>query len=472
MLLSLNALFAEQQPASLPDTAPGKLMTEWMRLFNEADPQKLEAFVQAHYGQSVLRGRPPKQIAAGQLEMRNGTEALGLSSVEKSSAAELVAIFKSSGVLPQFLRITWRVEDAAPQRIASSSIAPAAPPESAHLGKLPPDELGKDIDSKLEELTRRDQFSGVALIAKDGKAIWQKAYGFQDRERKIPVNLETRFRLGSMNKMFTSVAIAQLVEAGKLKFTDTVAAVLPDYPNKEVAQKITVEQLLTHTSGLGDIFNPKFDQLKDTLHEIKDYLPLFASEPLRFEPGKGWSYSNAGFILLGLVIEKISGESYYDYVQHHIYDLAQMKASGDSPKTERPQNLAIGYTKEGGKLQPNWETLPWRGMSAGGGDSTVGDLLKFATALRSNALVSAEMTKTITTGKVDPGPGFPGKYAYGFNDNRVSDRRIVGHGGGAPGMNAELSIVWDSGYAVIVLSNLDPPAAQNVAGYILDRLPL
>src|SRR4029079_16154267 len=130
--------------------------------------------------------------------------------------------------------------------------------------------------------------------------------GYADRESKTPNNLETRFRLGSMNKMFTSVSIAQLVQAGKLKYTDTVADVLPDYPNKEVARKITVHQLLTHTSGLGDIFGPEFQRTKDSLHDLKDYLPLFVNQPLRFEPGKDWSYSNAGFIVLGLIIEHVS----------------------------------------------------------------------------------------------------------------------------------------------------------------------
>ena len=101
-----------------------------------------------------------------------------------------------------------------------------------------------------------------------------------------------------MNKMFTAVAIAQLVQQGKLKFSDTLVQVLPDYPNKEVAAQITVEQLLTHTSGLGDFFTPEFDQKKDSLHELKDYLPLFVNKPLDFEPGKDWRYSNAGFLVL------------------------------------------------------------------------------------------------------------------------------------------------------------------------------
>ena len=467
ILLVLTAAYA-QETVSLPDTPPAKLLGEWIKLMNAGDRAELEVFLKAHYAQSVLRGRDPGELASEQLQRLAGHDGVELASVEKSSASEIVAILKSRGTLPKFVRISWRLDDANPQLIAASAISPAQAPASA---RLPLDKLGAELESKLEELTRRDAFSGVALIAKDGKAVWQKAFGFQDREKKIPANLETRFRLGSMNKMFTSVAIAQLVEAGKMKFTDKLAAVLPDYPNKEVAGKITVEQLLTHTSGLGDFFNSKFEQKKDTLRETKDYLPLFADDPLQFEPGKSWSYSNAGFIVLGRIIEKVSGENYYDYIQHHIYDVAGMKSSADFPKTERPENLATGYMRDGGTLRPNWDTLPWRGGPAGGGDSTVGDLLRFANALRSSQLVSATMTQTITTGKVQPQPGAPDKYAYGFFDRNVNGRRVVGHGGGAPGMNAELSILWDNGYTVIVLANLDPPAVQDVAAYIIDRLP-
>jgi CubicO group peptidase (beta-lactamase class C family) len=310
------------------------------------------------------------------------------------------------------------------------------------------------------------------LIAKDGRPIFRNAYGYADREAKIKNNLDTRFRLGSMNKMFTSVAIAQLVQAGKLKYTDTVAQLLPEYPDKEIAQKVTVHHLLTHTSGLGDIFGPAFSEKKDALREVRDYVQLFAGKPLRFEPGQGWSYSNAGFIVLGLIVERVSGQSYYDYVQKNIYDAAGMKSSGSYPKTDKIQNLAVGYMRQGpgGPIVPNWDTLPWRGMSAGGGDSTLEDLLRFDRALRTHKLLNKELTETVTSGKVQPGRDVDSKYAYGFEDVRIAGHRVVGHGGGAPGMNALLDMYLDNGYTVVVLSNFGPPAAQRVGGYIRERL--
>jgi D-alanyl-D-alanine carboxypeptidase len=161
-----------------------------------------------------------------------------------------------------------------------------------------------------------------------------------------------------------------------------------------------------------------------------------------------------------------------DYVQQHIYDVAKMNASGSIPKTERPEKLATGYMRDdNGKWIANWNTLPWRGMSAGGGDSTAGDLLRFDQALRNHKLLNAELTETVMTAKVNPNPDSQNdKYAYGFEDKLVGPHRVTGHSGGAPGMNSELNMFLDNGYTVVVLSNLDPPTGQRVASYIRGRL--
>jgi CubicO group peptidase (beta-lactamase class C family) len=463
---------AQQMTASKPDEHL-RVLKLHLAAFNAGDREALKKFAAEHLSEAHRRGAPPERVAEMELGFRERVvSSFELYEVEKNTDTELVATLKSAGEFPMYARMAWTFDPANPAMVTDRDLRPTATPKSALPARMSAARLAEDLDAKLTRLAAADKFSGAVLIAKDGRAVFQKAYGYADRETKTPNNLETRFRLGSMNKMFTSVAVAQLVEAGKLKYTDTLARVLPDYPNKEVAQKITVHQLLTHTSGLGDIFGPEFDRRKNELREIRDYLSLFADKPLRFEPGSGWSYSNAGFIVLGLVIEKLSGQSYYDYVQKHIYDRAGMKLSGSFPKTDKIQNLAVGYMKGGpsGQLAPNWETLPWRGMSAGGGDSTVGDLLRFSEALRGHKLLGPQLTETIVTGKTQPGPDADSKYAYGFEDDRVAGRRVVGHGGGAPGMNGQLDIYLDGGYTVVVLANLDPPAAQGVANYVRERL--
>ena len=472
LLLIANAIFGAD-PTKLPETAPGQLMQEWLDALNRADAAALAKFAEEHYTPPLFHGRSANEIGQAQKEMRQTMGAFAPYRIEQNTPTELSVVLKAdNGFVPRFSRLSYTVDPANPAKLQARKIAMIATPLEAAPKRMSAVDVAKELEPKLEELVRKDAFSGTALIAKDGKLIWQKAYGLQDREAKTPVNLETRFRLGSMNKMFTAVAIAQLVEAGKFKFTDTLAAVLPDYPNKDAAQKITVEQLLTHSAGLGDIFTPEFESKQDSLRDLKDYLPLFVDQPLRFEPGKGWSYSNAGFIILGLIIEKASGQSYYDFVQERIYDVAGMASTGSVPKTEKFPNLAVGYMRgPDGKLTPNTATLPFRGMSAGGGDSTVRDLMRFADALRTHKLLSAAMTETVTTGKVEPNPGnAENKYAYGFNDQLVDGHRTVGHGGGAPGMNGQLSILWKNGYTVVALANLDPSAAEDVAAYIVARL--
>jgi CubicO group peptidase (beta-lactamase class C family) len=321
-------------------------------------------------------------------------------------------------------------------------------------------------------LAETDLFSGAVLLAKDGRVLFSKAYGSADREQGIPNTLQTRFRIGSMNKMFTAVAILQLVEAGKVELTAPLGKYVRDYPNRAVAAKVTIHQLLTHTGGTGDIFGPDFDAHRKELRTLADYVELYGERGLEFEPGSGWSYSNYGMVLLGVVIEKVTGQSYYDYVQEHVYEPAGMTGSGSLPEDQAVPDRSIGYTVPPGATEsvPNTDTLPYRGTSAGGGYSTVEDLARFAEALLSHELLSPDSTKLLITGKIESRPG--ARYAYGFEDARDADGNgWVGHGGGAPGMNGDLRIYPKSGYVVAVLANLDPPAALNISGYLDTRIP-
>src|SRR5437763_11227801 len=196
-----------------------------------------------------------------------------------------------------------------PKRDAGGDKKPeaAAPPR-----KLTEAEVTESLAAYLEGLAKEDKFSGVVLVARGGKPFFVKAYGLADKTRNLVNNLETKFNLGSMNKMFTAVAIAQLAEQGKLAFDDKVGKLLPDYPNKDVASKVTIHHLLTHTSGLGSYWNAKFDARRATIKTVADYLGLFADEPLLFEPGARFEYSNSGFIVLGASLERGSGARHYE----------------------------------------------------------------------------------------------------------------------------------------------------------------
>src|SRR5256714_10946881 len=206
-------------------------------------------------------------------------------------------------------------------------------------------EPAKELDTYLADLVAENKLSGVVLVAKNGVNVTSKAAGIANKATDAPIDLNTKFNLGSMNKMFTAVAIGQLVQAGKLSFTDTVGKQLPDYPNKEVAAKVTIHHLLTHTSGLGMYWNDKFMAQREKLLTVAAHLPLFVSDPLAFPPGEKFQYSNAGYMLLGAIIEKVSGQDYYSYVQDHVYKPAGMTNTGFYEPGRDIPNLAIGYSR-------------------------------------------------------------------------------------------------------------------------------
>jgi CubicO group peptidase (beta-lactamase class C family) len=372
----------------------------------------------------------------------------------------------------QFARIVVDVDSAEPHAIKGIELRAIPRPAGSSVPRMTEAEALKALHAYLDQAAAADRFSGAALIAKNGKPLFTLVYGMADREKKIPNKLDTKFRIGSMNKMFTATAVLQLVQAGKINLTDYLGKYLPDYPNKDIASKVTIHHLLTHTGGTGDFFGPEFDKHRRELRTLQDYVKLYGERGLAFEPGSRWDYSNYGFLLLGLVVEKASGQNYYDYVREHIFKAAGMTSTDSLPEDQTVPDRSIGYTKMdgAGEWRPNMDTLPYRGTSAGGGYSTVGDLLAFANALTNHTLLDAKNVDLLTTGKAERPDG--SRYAYGFNDEISADGvRCFGHGGGAPGMNGDLKICPQSGYVIAVLANLDPQAADRASEFIAARLP-
>lgn len=338
--------------------------------------------------------------------------------------------------------------------------------------------LLRQVKAYVGQLVAEEKFSGALLIAKEGKPLLKQAFGLASIAYGAPNRIDTKFNLGSMNKMFTAVAIAQLAEAGKLAYDDPIAAHLLDYPNQRVADMVTIHHLLTHTSGLNDYFNDKFDQAsRARFRTVRDFFPLFVDDPLQFEPGSQWSYSNSNFIVLGAIIEAVSGQDYFDYVRQHIYAPAGMINSDAYAMDRETPNLAMGYTRNPGETE--WRNNLYehviRGGPAGGGFSTVEDLLRFAQALTEHQLLSSEATTLLTTGKVKLPGRDNAEYGYGFLVETVNGHRRFGHNGGFTGINSELHIYPDLGYVVVVMSNYDPPAASRVAkriGQLLTGSPI
>lgn len=225
------------------------------------------------------------------------------------------------------------------------------------------DALVQLIRSKLDRLVRSNDFSGCVSVSDGSRMIVEECRGPAERRFNVPVDRHTTFHIGSMNKMFTAVAIAQLVEAGKLAWNDTLALRLPDYPDQAAARAITVWQLLHHTAGLGDFLVPELFAHRENFVDVADYVDLIARQPRVGEPGGEWRYSNAGYLLLGRIIERVSGESYFDYIQRHVFAPAGMTASGFDRVDDVVPGLAVGYYREGpfsDAWKADWLKTPYR----------------------------------------------------------------------------------------------------------------
>jgi CubicO group peptidase (beta-lactamase class C family) len=331
--------------------------------------------------------------------------------------------------------------------VAQQGPPPGGPPMAAP--DLPPPpitpamndtQLASALDPWIAGLVAKDAFSGVILVAHNGREMFAHAYGFADRARKTAPGVDTPFNIASVGKMITQTAIMQLVDAGKLSLDDTVGKWLPDYP-QAATRGATITQLLNHKGGLADFFGPKFDQIpKSQFTDNSAYYRFVSSQPPLFAPGEREEYCNGCYAVLGEIIAKVSGKSYERYVQDNIFAGARMSRTVFG----RPASAAHAY----GKPRPDAElqvvdNFHGVGSAAGGSFSTVRDLNAFNEALRTNKLTSAKATALILHSKAD-------------EQGRSTAR--IGIAGGAPGANALLTSNGE--WTVVVLANLDPPAAS------------
>jgi CubicO group peptidase (beta-lactamase class C family) len=468
---------AKRSAVELPATPVGQLGRSLLAAVNHPDAGKIADFVRASISAEGLKMNPAASYDAALGKLRDQSGGLELGRFEEPGPHMLVLDVRSRRGT-HWVRVVLRMSPTEPGKLNGIMLLPL--PRSYGEGEYPwpegrQDEAGvvRAIEGLLTRAAADDELSGVVLVSRGGRVVLHKAYGMADKGFGVPNGLNTKFHLGSMDKMFTAVAVGQLVQEGKLSFDDRLAKVLPDYPDKQVAEKITIRHLLTHTSGLGDIFKPAFYEHRDNYRNSRDYFPLFSGEPLRFEPGAKWSYSNAGYVVLGAVVEKVSGQNYFDYVRERIFRPAGMNDTGAYEINEVVPDRAVGYLRDADEdplgvlpRRSNVLFVPFKGCSAGGGYSTAPDLLKFAEALRAHRLLNVEMTETVTSGKVGfTGPFGPEKYGFGFVAFEVGGKEVRGNSGGGPssGISSEMDVFWDSSWTVIVLTNYDAPGASRLA---------
>jgi CubicO group peptidase (beta-lactamase class C family) len=463
---------------TLPAGRRGERILQVLDAVNSGDRSRIEALVKDAFG-GPFREIPLEEHvgALGSLHDRSrGLDFHGVRRYVDGGPANRVVVIAKSRLTGSWHGISLTFDGTPEEHITGIGIQPARPPKG--LAALPPltvEQARAELGAFLDRLAEVEAFSGTALLARRGEVVFEGARGVADRNHDVPMRLDSKLNLGSMNKMFTAVVIGQLVDEGKLSFQDPVSKFLGGMGwTKADLGKVRVEHLLSHTSGLGSYFGDVYQRTaRQRLRRVDDYKPLVAEETLAFEPGSKWQYSNTGMLLAGAVIEAVTGRDFFDVVRERVYAKAGMPNSDCYDIDLVVPNLATGYSRERTPSGTRWRANTFehviRGGPAGGGYSTARDLLAFAEAMREGRLVSPATAERLWTAK--PALQSP-EYGFGFGVGQDALGRSAGHSGGFPGISSVLDIYLDTGWTVVVLSNVDggmPSVAQKlreVAGRI------
>jgi CubicO group peptidase (beta-lactamase class C family) len=460
------ALAAHAAPAShvaWPDTDLGRHAHAWFDML-QADDAGARTFFAPHMAASALA----EASIETRLERRRATLARtgGLTPLEVVEVTPATLSVRCKAGNGEEVTAVFAGEADAPHklvgvRLEAGERGGAPPPVTGP--KLTDHDAAETMRSTLDQAAKSGQLSGVALLARGDATLLANAWGLADRDRRTPMTVDTRLNLGSIGKLFTRTAVAQLAEAGKLSLDDKLSKYLPDFPH---ADSITLDMLASHRSGVGDFFNDAYDAMdKSKLRHNHDYLALIRDQPLWFAPGTSERYSNGGYALLGEVIAKASGEDYYVYLAKHVFGPAAMKHTGYPIEGDGTPNVARGYTRldagdgERDNEHDNVATRPARGSAAGGGYSTTADLLRFDRALLSARLCSQGWSAWVT-GDARPDRGAPGSIS-------PADAHF-GFAGGAPGIASEW--LHEGDVTLIVFTNRDPEVARAVTQPLRDTL--
>lgn len=372
------------------------------------------------------------------------------------------------------LRIVVWVEPSEPYRITSlgfreveeepeQSDRPASDPIRPEVAEDVPASTWEQLDADLRASAGRNEFSGTVLVTRHGEPVFQNAYGLASKNYGVPNRLSTRFNLGSLNKMFTSIAIAQLAQRGELELDDLIGEHLTGF-SAEAANRVTIRHLLQMRSGWGDYWNNEtYTQTWRNLRTVSDYISFLKDLPLQFEPGTQAIHSNTSFQVLGAVIEAVSGRDYFEYIKEYVFTPAGMHDSDPWGARDAPgENIATGYTNLN-PFDPDGVGFRWSniyfiaatGTPAGGGYSTAGDLAAFASALRNHVLLDETNTDL-----------------WFRNFDASHSISLLRYAGGAMGVSTSFNVDLSGGYTIVVLSNYDMPVATGVARLIMERLGL
>ena len=374
------------------------------------------------------------------------------SNVKSTVAPVLDAHEALISITPRFLFPRWLSADRILITAAFMFFLCAAGTRSSAFAQAPVDRMDQIVRSYSDS----HQFMGSVLVAQGDKVVFEKSYGNANLEWNIPDDSLTKFRIGSMTKQFTAASILLLEERGKLSTDDYVKKYMPDAP--ATWDKITIYNLLTHTSGIPSFTSfPDYSTSEATPTTPKALVDRFRDKPLEFQPGEKWNYSNSGYVLLGYLLEKISGQTYADFVTQNIFKPLGMKDSGYDSNSAVIPHRATGYTPSpGGPVNSGYidMTIPF---SAGALYSSAHDLLMWEQALFGGKVLSAAALKKMTT-------PYKENYGCGLMITTTKGHLEYEHGGGIEGFNTEMAYYPDDKLTVIVLANLNGGAPGDIAG--------
>ena len=323
-----------------------KRAKELVQQINSGNLAEFQKYVKANFNESMLK-MPMDSHLEFFSNVYDNSRGYVVGGVQNPKPNRVTLLVKSK-LAGDWNGLIVVVDAKIPHRIAGIGFEPPNPQVNRETKKLTNKEIAREMANFMKKIASADTFSGAVLLAKNGVPVYKAAFGMANKDFDAPNKIDTKFNLGSMNKMFTAVAVAQLVEKGKLSFEDPLSKFIPDFPDKDSAKKIKIKHLLTHTAGLGGYFSRKWNSAsREQFRTVDDMMAQAKKDEkkLLFEPGSRRRYSNTGMLVLGKVIEIVSKQSYYVYVRENIYKPAKMTNTDCYELDKVNRNLAVGYHK-------------------------------------------------------------------------------------------------------------------------------
>lgn len=457
-LFSLQCTFAQHEPASGDF---GKLFIEAINSDSETRQSEIIRQVFApselHKHDKILEMLKQLRTSFAPIEYHTAEIAL----FNRPGLTDVMHIYAKKKNSRMWHDFQMRLESLPSRKfIGLGFIAEVSEPVYLPNGNIDQSETLDWLDHYVKKLNEEYDLSGSILIAQGSAILYENYFGYADALRKKRIDSTSLFNMGSGNKMFTALGVAKLVEDGRLKWDDKMTKFIDGFNDQEKASPITIHHLLSHTSGLGEYWAGQTDSAIARCTTIAEHLPFVFKAGFEFPAGTDYRYCNSNFIVLGAIIEKISGKDYFDYIRETILKPAGMHVTDSYWYNDSNVYLVRPLTRKGN----SWEEAPSknRGSSTGGGYSNVREILAFSSALKHFQIVGRSTFETMIAVKNGGLPHATESYGYGFQINKTGWQTAHGHGGIARGVNFEFRYFPQQDITLVIFCNQDNGAYDDL----------